>query len=75
MYNFIRISLKGTRIKVNWSLAIEARIMRTISEIKYTNFGCLGGFNIISDRLSLRELKEALRLLIERCPKLFQAEH
>lgn len=52
------------RLKINWSLATEVRILRTVCEIKYTNYGLLGDFNIISDRLSLRELKDGLRLLI-----------
>jgi len=57
-----------------WNLAVEARMMRTLCEIKYTNYGPLGNFHIISDSLSLRELKDDLRLLVEHKPKLFLSQ-
>lgn len=71
-YSFLRIIKKGRKVKVSWSLAEEARTIRTICEIKYSNFGSLGNFNIISDCLSLRELKDDLKLITEHYERLFQ---
>jgi hypothetical protein len=70
-YGFVRVSRRGNRVKMCFNLAVEARMMRTLCEIKYINYGPLGNFHIISDSLGLRELKDDLRLLVEHKPKLF----
>jgi hypothetical protein len=72
-YEFIRVTRKGTRVKVVWNLALSARMLRTLCEVKYVNYGALGNFNIVVDEMNLKELKEDLRLLIEYKPKLFQS--
>lgn len=70
-HSFIKVTRKGKKIKAVWNLAEEARAVRTLCEIKYTNFGPLGNFNIISDFLTLREFKDTFRLLVNHYPKLF----
>ena len=52
--SFIRVARRGRKVKVTWNMAEQARIARTICEIKFTSFGALGSFDIISDTLSLR---------------------
>lgn len=55
---------KGTRVKVGWSLAKEIRLIRTVCEIKYMNFGALGNFNLVTEEMNFKELKDDIKLLI-----------
>jgi hypothetical protein len=73
-FGFVRVSRRAYRVKMSWNLSVEARMMRTLCEIKYTNYGPLGNFSIISDTMALRELKDALRLLVEHKSKLFTSQ-
>ena len=68
---FARISRKGSRVKISWSLSKEARMIRTICELKYISHGSLGEFNLISHKLNFGDLKEEIKYLIECQSKLF----
>ena len=47
------------------------RLLRTICELKYINYGALDCFNIISRRLCFRDLKDEIRFLTESLPGIF----
>jgi hypothetical protein len=63
-FGFIKVSRKGPRVKVSWNLSKEARLVRTICELKYISHGALGDFNLISKRLSFRGLKEEIKYIV-----------
>lgn len=63
-FKCFKTSCKGTRVKVTWNLAKEVRLIRTICEIKYTNFGPLGNFNLVTESKNFKDLKEDIRLII-----------
>jgi hypothetical protein len=71
-YNCFKITCKGTKVKVTWNLAKEVRLLRTICEIKYTNFGPLGNVSLVTEDRSFKELREDLRLILEHKPQLFK---
>ncbi len=71
-FRCFKVTCKGTRVKVAWNLAKEVRLIRTICEIKYTNFGFLGDFNLVTESKDFRQLKEDLRLVIEHKSQLFK---
>ena len=58
-------------MKVSWNLSKEARLIRTICELKYASHGSLGAFNLISKRYSFREIKDEIGYIIECQPDMF----
>jgi hypothetical protein len=53
-FAFVKVSRKDTRVKVSWNLAKEVRLLRTLCEIKYINFGQLGNFCLVAEAMSLK---------------------
>lgn len=53
-FDFVKVSRKGVRVKVSWSLSKEIRLIRTICELKYISHGPLGPFNLISKQQCFR---------------------
>lgn len=47
-FEFVKVSRKGSRVKVSWNLSKEARLIRTICELKYISHGALGDFSLVS---------------------------
>lgn len=39
---------------MGWNLAREARLLRTLCEIKYINYGPLGNFNLVTETINLK---------------------
>jgi hypothetical protein len=48
-FKCFKVTCKGARVKVSWNIAKEIRLIRTICEIKYTNFGPLGNINLVAE--------------------------
>jgi len=74
-FDFVKVSRKGVRVKVSWSLSKEIRLIRTICELKYISHGPLGPFNLISRQLCFRELKEEIKYITDNLPKMFVKGH
>ena len=53
-FAFVKVTRKGVRVKVSWNSSKEARLLRTLCELKYISSGVLGDFNLISQRLCFR---------------------
>lgn len=56
--DYFKVSRRGNKVRIGWSLALEIRLLRTICKIKYINTGPLGNFSMITAGRNMEQLKE-----------------